>query len=316
MAEELVVFHEKPSAQYLIAGWRRQWSDGGEISSSLPRYLIDQVKAKRIGEMSPEVSKMCYPFQVPGTHDQYRPSAVYKDGLPSREMIRENDFYDAGDGLIIFMGEEPWFRIDIYAEAFFQALENLGVSKTVAVEGYNGACPPDMERSVSCIYSHSHMKEWLEKFGLRFSNYGSQGRNGPTIGMSLVSMAHFQYTKFEMFRLGAMAPMFPFLTSSKEPVGMTKDHRAIYDITRRINSMFDLSLNLTELMILGEQESRTLQEALEKIALENPNAKEIIDRVRSEHSFVPFVETVELNPALDKTLEDILRNLPDQPESN
>jgi len=212
MAEELVVFQEKPAAQYLLAGWRRQWSDGGEISSGLPKYLIEQVKAKRIGEMSLQVSKMCYPFQVPGTHDMYRPTAAYKDGLPSGDMIRENGFYDAGNGLIIFMGEEPWFRIDIYGEAFFQALETLGISKTVAVEGYNGAAPPELERSISCVYSHSHMKEWLEKYGLRFSNYGSQGRNGPTIGMALVSMAHYDYPKFEMFRLGAMAPMFPFLT--------------------------------------------------------------------------------------------------------
>ena len=119
MAEDLVVFQETPTAEYLIAGWRRQWSDGGEISSGLPRYLIDQVKAKRIGEMSNQVSKMCYPFQVPGTHDMYRPTAVYQDGLPSGEMVRENNFYDAGNGLVIFMGEEPWFRIDIYGEAFF-----------------------------------------------------------------------------------------------------------------------------------------------------------------------------------------------------
>ena len=316
MAEELVVFQEKPAAQYLIAGWKRQWSDGGEISSGLPRYLIDQVKAKCIGEMGLQVAKMCYPFQVPGTHDMYRPTAAYQDGLPSGEMIRENNFYDAGNGLIIFMGEEPWFRIDIYGEAFFQALEILGISMTVAVEGYNGASPPDLERSVSCIYSHSHMKEWLEKFGLRFSNYGSQGRNGPTIGMALVSMAHYQYPKFEMFRLGAMAPMFPFLTGSNDPLGITKDHRAFYDVTRRIKAMFKLDLNLTELMTMGENESRELQDSLDKIAVDNPNAKEMIDRVRSEYNFVPFVESVELGPALDKTLEDILRNLPDKPESD
>ena len=315
MAEDLVVFQEKPQAKFLIAGWRRQWSDGGEISSGLPKYLIDQVKAKRIGEMSLEVSKMCYPFQVPGTHDMYRPTAAYQNGLPSGELIRENGFYDAGNGLIIFMGEEPWFRIDIYGEAFFQGLEVLGIDKTVAVEGYNGAAPPEMERSVSCVYSHSHMKEWLEKFGLRFSNYGSQGRSGPTIGMALVSMAHFQYPDFEMIRLGAMAPMFPFLSGASDPVGISKDHRAFYDITRRINAMFKLDLNLTELMTMGENGSRELQESLDKISEENPNAKEMIDRVRSEYNVIPYVDSVELNPALDKTLEDILRNLPDEPDS-
>ena len=316
MSDDLVTFGDKPQAQYMIAGWRRQWSDGGEISSGLPRYLIDQTGAKRIGEFSPEVSKMCYPFQVPGTHDMYRPRVEYKDGLPTEEMRRENYFYDAGNGLIIFLGEEPWSRMDIYAAAFFKGISQLGVSQTVAVEGYNGATPPEMERSVSCIYSHAHMKEWLEKFGVRFSNYGSQSRSGPTIGMALVTLAHYQFTEFEIFRLGAMAPMYPFLTGKNDPLGISKDHRSFYDIMRRLNSMFKLDISLTELMTLGDSESRELEQALENVASSNPRAKEIIDRARADHSFNPFEETVELDPALDKTLEDILRNTSEDPNTD
>ena len=316
MADDLVVFQDKPQAKYLIAGWRLQWSDGGEISSGLPRYLIDLLGARPIGDMGAEVERMCYPFQVPGTHDMYRPGASYNDGLPAEAMARENRYYDAGNGLIIFLGEEPWARIDIYAQAFFQAIEELGVSQTAAVEGYNGASPPNMERSVSCIYSHAHMKEWLDKFGLRFSNYGSQGRNGPTIGMALVTMAHFQYSQHEMFRLGAMAPMYPFLTSNSDPVGITRDHRAFYDIMRRLRAMFGLDINLAELMTRGEAESGQLAEALEKFASSNQAAKEIIDRAVNDYNYKPFQESVELDPGLDQTLEDILRGFPDQPENN
>ena len=69
MADELLNLDSKPVAKQLIAGWRRQWSDGGEISGGLPRYLISKLGATQIGEMGPEVSKLCYPFQVPGTHD-------------------------------------------------------------------------------------------------------------------------------------------------------------------------------------------------------------------------------------------------------
>ena len=114
MAEELLNFDSKPMAKILIAGWRRQWSDGGEISGGLPRYLISKLGAKKIGEMGPEVSKLCYPFQVPGTHDTYRPRVAYNEGLPIQPMTRRNQFYDAGNGLIIFLGQEPWFRIDVY----------------------------------------------------------------------------------------------------------------------------------------------------------------------------------------------------------
>jgi hypothetical protein len=259
---------------------------------------------------------MCYPFQVPGTHDIYRPRVVFQEGLPATDMHRANNFYDAGNGLILFLGEEPWFRIDLYGEAFFQALKELGISQTVAVEGYNGAAPPDLERSVSCIYSHAHMKESLQKYGLRFSNYGSNSRSGPTIGMALVSMAHYQYPQFEVVRLGVMAPMYPFLSTSNDPVGISQDHRSFYDIMRRIKSMFKLDLSLTELLTLGEAESRELEETLDGIGSSSPGAKEIIDRVRSDYEFNPFVEAVELGPTLDKTLEDILKNTPDEPDGS
>ena len=117
-----------------------------------------------------------------------------------------------------------------------------------------------------------------------------------------------------MFRLGAMAPRFPFLTGSSDPVGISKDHRSFYDIMRRLKAMFKLDINLTELMTKGEADARELEETLETIASSNPGAKEIIDRARADYSYNPFVETVELDPVLDKTLEDILKNIPDEPD--
>ena len=77
---------------------------------------------------------------------------------------------------------------------------------------------------------------------------------------------------------------------------------------RRVKSMFNLDIDLSELITLGDRESRELQQALEKLADSNPEAKEVIDRVRSDYNYSPFEETVELDPALDRALEDILRN--------
>ena len=140
MADELFLLKEKPTAEYLIAGWRRQWANGGRISSGLPRYLIEKLGAKKIGELGPQVSTMCYPFQAAGTHDTFRPVAAFRDWLPAASMHRENYFHDAGNGLIIFLGEEPWFRLDLYA----QDLKELGIKQAAAVEGVNGPAPPDL----------------------------------------------------------------------------------------------------------------------------------------------------------------------------
>ena len=316
MADELLILQEKPAAEYLIAGWRRQWANGGRISSGLPRYLIEKLGAKKIGELGPQVSTMCYPFQVAGTQDAFRPVAAFRDGLPAASMHRENYFHDAGNGLIIFLGEEPWFRLDLYAQGFFQALKELGIKQSAAVEGVNGPAPPDLERRITCAYSKAEMKEGLQKLGVQFTSYGSEGRRGPTIGMAMVSQAHFEYPDIRMFRLGAMAPFYPPMTANSQPVGISRDHRSFYDVMRRLNAMFSLDIDLGELKQLGDTESQELQGILDKLGEASKEAKQIIDKVRSDYSFTPFGQHVELDPALDQTLEDILRNMPGPSDSD
>lgn len=309
MPEELFTFSEKPEANYLIAGWRRQWSNGGRISSGLPRYLIEKNGGRQIGQLTEYVNRMCYPFQVAGTHDAFRPSAAFHEGLPSSAMTRQNAFYEIGAGLLVFLGEEPWYRLDIYAEAFFSAIKDLGIQQTVAVEGVNGPAPPDLERRITCVYSQAAMKEELERYGVQFSSYGSRGRQGPTIGMALVSLAHFEHPDVKMFRMGAMAPMYPFMTNNNNQLGITQDHRAYYDILRRLRSMFEIEMDLSELEQLGNRESQELLDNLERLGSTNNEAKQIIDQVRSDYQYTPFVEPVDLDPALDQALENILRDI-------
>ncbi len=310
MPEELFNFTHKPEADYLIAGWRRQWSNGGRISSGLPRYLIDKNGGRQIGQLTEYVNQMCYPFQVAGTHDAFRPAAAFHEGLPSSAMTRQNAFYEIGSGLLVFLGEEPWYRIDIYAEAFFNAIKDLGLKQTVAVEGVNGPAPPDLERRITCVYSQPEMKEQLERYGVQFSSYGSRGRQGPTIGMALVSLAHFEYTDVQMFRMGAMAPMYPFMTNNNNnQLGITQDHRAYYDILRRLRSLFGIEMDLSELEQMGSRESQELLENLERLGSTNNEAKQIIDQVRLDYQYTPFVEPVDLDPALDQALENILRDI-------
>ena len=157
------------------------------------------------------------------------------------------------------------------------------------------------------------MREELEKLGIGFSSYGSERRAGPTIGMAMVTMAHYHHPGVEMVRMGAMAPMYPFLTRSNEQVGIQRDHRAFYDIMRRLKAMLGLTIDLGELESLGASESRNLQETLDRIGASDRSAKQIIDRAMADYKPLPFDEPVDLTPELDRTLEDIIRNMPEQP---
>ena len=128
----------------------------------------------------------------------------------------------------------------------------------------------------------------------------------------MVTLAHYDYPEVQMFRLGSMAPMYPFVVSNNEQLGIFRDHRSFYDIMRRLRAMFQLDLNLSELESLGSAESRRLQETLDEIGGSNPEAKQIIDRVKADYSYVSYQEQVDLTPELDQTLQDILENMPDE----
>ena len=68
---DILELWERPVAEeiYMLVGWR-QWADAGSMSSGLPRYLVRQTGARKIGQLR---SDDFYLFQVPGTHDLVRP---------------------------------------------------------------------------------------------------------------------------------------------------------------------------------------------------------------------------------------------------
>jgi hypothetical protein len=124
--------------------------------------------------------------------------------------------------------------------------------------------------------------------------------------MALVSVAHYQHPDVEMVRVGAMAPMFPFSGSSGGQLGITTDHRAFYDIMRRLRALYSLEIDLADLRPRYEEEATRLQESLDRVAERNEEARRYIDRVRNEYNFQPYEEPVALDPGLEGTLADIL----------
>jgi len=153
----------------MIAGWR-QWADGGNVSSGLPQYLVEQTHARKIGEIGPDGF---YLFQIPGTHHLFRPKVTLDEGYREELEPRRNEIFYSGDdreGYLIFLGEEPHCNEEQYAEAFFDAVEELSVKRVTAVAGVCGPVPYDKDRNVSCVYSLPEMKDELTKscsyFGL------------------------------------------------------------------------------------------------------------------------------------------------------
>jgi proteasome assembly chaperone (PAC2) family protein len=274
---ELLEIWERPVAtKYMIAGWH-QWADAGSISSGLPRYLVEEMGATKVGRIK---SDGFYLFQVPGTHHLLRPVVNLDQGHRASLEQKANEFFYAGggeNGLLIFLGEEPHQNEGRYARAFFDAVEALGVKRIAAVAGVYGEVPYNRDRSVSCVYSLPRMKEELAQYMVRFSNY----EGGATISMYLADRAEPRGVEF--FRFCALVPSYTFSTQSVvvQRIALDKDFKAWYDLMTRLNGMFDLDMDLTDLAERSEELIVAWRSKIEQLeeALPQLGVREYLERI-------------------------------------
>lgn len=317
--DNLIQLTEKPQMDeiYLVAGWR-QWADAGSMSSGLPEYLVDLTNAKKIGEI---VSDPFYMFHLPATHYYLRPEIKFQEGFREEFHDRENAYYFAecnGKGLLIFLGDEPHLYAPRYASAFFEVFKELGVRRGVAVGGVYGRLPYDKDRHISCTYSIRKMKDELEKYAVRFSNY----EGGATIGSFLVDRA--QRLKYEFMVMNALVPSYEFGDSSSEillhgedlsdtdPQGIRieNDYKAWYDVMLRLNHMFGLQLDLSELSIHSEDLTVAIENKLAELDRNIPELDiqrylQVIAKDFEEMTFMP------LDDLWEEELGDLFSDLDD-----
>lgn len=291
---ELVELWEKPaSGKHMIAGWH-QWADAGAISSGLPRYLIEQTHATKIGSIRPDGF---YLFQIPGAHHFLRPVVKLDEGYRERLQQRRNEFFYSGDDerdFLIFLGEEPHQCEERYAEAFFDAVEEFGVERVGAVAGVYGPVPYDKDRDISCVYSLPGMKEELSRYAVRFSNY----EGGATISTYLADRA--EPRGIEFFTFYALVPSYDFSKRSMvvQPIAIEEDFKAWYDLMRRLNRMFGLGMELSDLERQSEELIATWDSKIDHLARTMPQlqVKDYMEEVNAdftEESFVPLSDVWE-----------------------
>jgi proteasome assembly chaperone (PAC2) family protein len=306
--ENLLEFREKLVAEekYMIAGWH-QWADAGAMSSNLPQYLINQTEAKQIGRIKPHGF---YLFQLPGAHHFLRPEIKLEDGYRQSLTARNNEFYYTGNerkGLIIFLGHEPHLNIEQYAEVFFDAVEELGVKRVAAVGGVYGAVPYDKERQVSSVYSLPHLKAELTEYAVNFSNY----EGGVSIGSYLADEA--ERRDLEYITLYAFVPAYDFseLSPNLQGIMIENDFKAWYDVMRRLNHMFKLGLDLSDLARRSDELMTAITEKLETLERQTPqlNLREYMEQVAGEFTEMPFMP---LDEVWERELGDLLNDLDDK----
>jgi proteasome assembly chaperone (PAC2) family protein len=241
---------EQPKAEqiYMIAGWR-QWADAGSVSSGLPEYLVQQMSARPIGRIRPDGF---YLFQIPGTHDLVRPMVKFEEGYPKSLEISRNELFYTGDeqrGVVILLGDEPHLDIERYTAAVLKAARTLGVKRIVGLGGVYGELPYNKERIISANYSLPRLKDEISQLAVNFSDY----EGGASIGSYICRRAGDQ--DMEYIGLYAFVPAYSFAepTQIGSGIRIDTDFMAWLGVMRRVNYMFKLGLNLSDLEGRSEQ---------------------------------------------------------------
>jgi proteasome assembly chaperone (PAC2) family protein len=299
---ELIEVLERPAGvRYMIAGWR-QWADAGSVSSGFPEYLIRRTHARRIALVKPEGF---YLFQIPGTHHLLRPIVKLTDGHRTSMAERKNElFYTQSEqnGILIFLGEEPHYNEDRYADAFLDLAEELGVDRIVICGGVHGPVPYQKSREFSCVYSHAQMRDELAGYAVRFSEY----EGGSTIGTYLAHRAEKRDVEVVVFY--AMVPSYQFSGSSvlAEVMSMDEDYKAWYDLMRRICYMSGFDLDLSDLDRRANALIAAWEAEMEKLSLVDAlGVQDYLDSVNEdfvERTFEP------LSRAWEDALGDIFED--------
>jgi predicted ATP-grasp superfamily ATP-dependent carboligase len=299
---------EEPAAEekYMIVGWH-QWADAGAISSELPQYLIDQTGARKIGEIK---NDGFYLFQIPGTHGLLRPKIKLHEGYRQDIYPRKNEFFYSGDskkGFFFFLGEEPHQNTEQYADAFLDAAERLDVRRIVIVAGVHGEMPYEKDREVSCVYSLPGMKDELSKYAVKFSNY----EGGSTIGTYLADKAEKKGIELVVFY--AFVPAYNFAQVSLNFTGIKieKDYKAWYDLLRRLDHMFGLGIDLSELERQSNELVASMDAQIDELEEKAPEleAREYVRNVSKDFTERPFMP---LGDLWERELGDIFGGLEDE----
>jgi proteasome assembly chaperone (PAC2) family protein len=295
---------KKPKAKemYMLAGWR-QWADGGSVSSGLPEYLVQLMAAEPIGKIRPDGF---YLFQVPGTHDLVRPVVRFEEGYPKALETQHNDFYYFGDdrkGFVIFLGDEPHLDVERYVGALLAAAKELGVMRIIGLGGVYGELPYDKERMVSSNYSLMRLKQEVSRLAVGLSDY----QGGASIGSFVCRRAGD--LGMEYIGLYALVPAYDLSVVAHfgSSIRLENDYMAWLGVMRRIDYMFKLNLDLTDLEKKSKHLVGMMDAKVDEIEREMPqaNLRERIQKISAEFKETPFIP-------LDDQIEDELRRLLDK----
>jgi proteasome assembly chaperone (PAC2) family protein len=225
------------------------WMDGGEVSTGTIKYLIEKLNAQKFAEINPEGF---YIYNFPGSMEMtalFRPHTRIRAGLiKAFEVPRNEFFYDEQHNLIIFKGKEPNLLWEKFADCIFSLCKEFGVEMIYFIGSIAGLVPHTREPRFLSSVSDAHLKETLQRYGIRFTDY-----EGPA---SFVTHLTISCAERDL-KMATLVATIPAYVQGNNP-------RCIEAVTKRVAGILALQTDLDDLRAIGDDFERKLSDAVEE----------------------------------------------------
>jgi len=225
------------------------WMDGGSVSTGTIEYLIEKLGAERFAEIEPEGF---YIYSFPGSMEitaLFRPYTKIKNGLiENYQRPVDAFFYSEESNLILFSGKEPHLRWEEFADCIFSLCMEFGAEEIYFIGSVAGLVPHTREPRIHCSVSDSKLKERLEQYGLKFTDY-----EGPA---SIVTYLTVKANNYDL-NMATLVAMIPAYIQGKNP-------KCIDAVTRRLLGILGLQIELDDLRAISDEFEKKLSDVVQE----------------------------------------------------
>ena len=249
MASDKLQIHRRAKLKdgQLLMGFSG-WMDGGNISTGTVKFLVEQLDAQKLADIEPEGF---YIYNFPGSMElaaMFRPHTRIRDGLVELcDMPRNTFFLDEENDLILFAGKEPNLRWAEYADCIFSLCHQFDVKTIYFIGSVAGLVPHTRQPRFSCSVSDEELKEKMNRYGVRLSNY-----EGPA---SIVTHLTVR-AKQEQVSMTTFVAEIPAYVQGHNP-------GCISAVVKLLTNVLNLHLDIEDLRRIGEEFERKLSEIVE-----------------------------------------------------
>jgi len=270
-----VVILEKPTLRYpyMVCGIGG-WLDGGESATGSVHYLAGKLGARRFAEI-----------KIDNFHVSLRPHIKIEDGILREHRFPQNQFlywvnHDADSDLILFSGTEPHLNWEGYTRAVLSIAKEFAVSRIYLLGGLLDRTPHTKEPNVYCLCSSDDIKEEMQKYAVRFTNYEGPGSFETTL------LYAGQNEGMQIVNLIAGATYYPEFS-----ILIPRNPKSIRALMRRLNSILHLDMDLSDLDSQAEEFEKKLGYAVNR----NPGLRKHVAELEKEYIGVEYQESLDIS---------------------